>query len=183
MGLYLLGIFIAIVVGLMLRRSLLPSTAPAAGLVMELPPYRLPTVRSIRYQMWLRTRAFLQHAASLILFTSMLIWLLTAIPAGRGGAFGDVPMGDSVFGRLSSILTPALRPLGFGSWESGGALISGLVAKEVVVSTMAQTYATTGPVGDGAQRASLLICERSSPRLGGRWSIRLEPFPDWSASI
>ena len=149
MGLYLLGIFIAIVVGLMLRRSLLPSTAPAAGLVMELPPYRLPTVRSIRYQMWLRTRAFLQHAASLILFTSMLIWLLTAIPAGRGGAFGDVPMGDSVFGRLSSILTPALRPLGFGSWESGGALISGLVAKEVVVSTMAQTYATSGPVGGG----------------------------------
>ena len=118
-------------------------------MVMELPPYRLPTVRSIRYQIWLRTRAFLQHAASLILVTSLLIWLLMAIPAGRGGTFGVVPMADSVFGRVSSALTPALRPLGFGSWESGGALISGLVAKEVVISTMAQTYGTSVPVGAG----------------------------------
>ena len=148
MGLYLLGIFIAIMLGLVLRRTLLPSPA-AAGMVMELPPYRLPTVRSIRYQMWLRTRAFLQHAASLILVTSLLIWLLMAIPAGRGGTFGAVPMADSVFGRVSSALTPALRPLGFGSWESGGALISGLVAKEVVISTMAQTYGTSVPVGAG----------------------------------
>lgn len=150
MGLYLLGILVAIVIGLALRRTLLPSPAAAAGMVMELPAYRLPTVRSIRYQMWLRTRAFLQHAASLILVTSLLIWLLTAIPAGRGGVFGAVPMGDSVFGRLSSALTPALRPLGFGSWESGGALISGLVAKEVVISTMVQTYGAEAAADEGS---------------------------------
>ncbi|MBP6017112.1 MAG: ferrous iron transport protein B [Candidatus Promineofilum sp.] len=149
MGLYLLGILIAIAIGLLLQRTLLPSPA-SGGMVMELPPYRLPTVRSIGYQMWLRTRAFLQHAASLILVTSLLIWLLMAIPAGRGGAFGAVPMGDSLFGRVSSALTPALRPLGFGSWESGGALISGLVAKEVVISTMAQTYGAGAPLDDGS---------------------------------
>ena len=154
LGLYLLGIVIAIGVGLLLQRSLLPSAA-APGLVMELPPYRLPTARSIGFQIWLRTRAFLQHAASLILVTTMAIWFLTAIPTSGQGAFGNVPMADSVFGRVSNTLAPALEPLGFGTWESGGALISGLVAKEVVVSTLAQTYAP-GSAIDGSAESTFL---------------------------
>jgi ferrous iron transport protein B len=93
--------------------------------------------------MWQRTRAFLQHAASLILATTMGIWLLTAIPLGGTGTFATTPMAESAFGRLSAAVSPALRPLGFGSWQAGGALISGLVAKEVVVSTLAQTYGAT----------------------------------------
>jgi ferrous iron transport protein B len=144
LGLYLLGIVVAVVVGLVLQRTLLPATA-MPGLVMELPPYRLPNARSIWYHMWQRTRAFLEHAASLILVTTMVIWLLTAIPWGGHGTFADTAMEESAFGRASAALTPALRPLGFGSWQAGGALISGLVAKEVVVSTLAQTYG-----GDGA---------------------------------
>lgn len=149
LGLYLLGIGVAIAVGLVLQRTVLPSTA-AAGLVMELPPYRLPNARSIRYHMWLRTRAFLQHAASLILVTTVLIWLLTAIPAGGHGTFADTPIAESVFGRVSNGLAPALRPLGFGTWQSSGALISGLVAKEVVVSTLAQTYGMGSELVAGA---------------------------------
>lgn len=149
LGLYLLGIAIAIGVGLVLQRSLLPS-AGASGLVMELPPYRLPTARSIGFQMWLRTRAFLQHAASLILVTTIAIWFMMAIPTHGGGSFANVPMADSVFGRVSHAMVPALRPLGFGTWESGGALISGLVAKEVVVSTLAQTYGTDSAPADTA---------------------------------
>ncbi|CUS05171.2 Ferrous iron transport protein B domain protein (modular protein) [Candidatus Promineifilum breve] len=139
LGLYLLGIAVAIVVGLLLQRTLLPATA-APGLVMELPPYRLPNARSIRYHMWLRTRAFLEHAASLILLTTLVIWLLTAIPWGGSGTFAQTPMAESVFGRVSTAAAPVLRPLGFGSWQSGGALLSGLVAKEVVVSTLGQIY-------------------------------------------
>ena len=140
LGLYLLGIVVAIGVGFLLQRTLLPAEG-APGLVMELPPYRLPNARSIRYHMWLRTRSFLQHASSLILATTLVIWLLTAIPVGGdGGSFADTPMPDSAFGRLSSLAVPVLRPLGFGSWQAGGALITGLVAKEVVVSTMGQTF-------------------------------------------
>lgn len=141
MGLYLLGIVVAILVGLALQRTLLPATA-APGMVMELPPYRLPNARSIRNQMWLRTRAFLQHAASLILLSSMVIWLLMAIPTGGQGEFAATPIEDSVFARVSAAVVPILSPLGFGTWESGGALISGLVAKEVVVSTLSQTFGT-----------------------------------------
>lgn len=117
---------------------------------MELPPYRLPNARSIWFHMWLRTRAFLRHAASLILVTTLGIWLLSAIPIGSQGRFGDTPMEESAFGRLSAVVAPALRPLGFGSWQAGGALISGLVAKEVVVSTLAQTYGATADVADAS---------------------------------
>ncbi len=141
LGLYVLGIVVALGVGLLLRHTLLPATAET-GLVMELPPYRLPNARSIGYHMWQRTRAFLQHAASLILMTTLGIWLLTAVPIGGGGSFADTPMPQSAFGRVSALVAPALRPLGFGSWQSGGALLSGLVAKEVVVSTLAQTHGT-----------------------------------------
>ena len=154
MGLYLLGVIIAIGVGLILQRSLLPSAA-APGLVMELPSYRLPTARGIGYQMWLRTRAFLQHAASLILVTTIAIWFLTAIPVGGRGTFADVAMADSVFGRVSNAMVPALTPLGFGTWESGGALISGLVAKEVVVSTMAQTYGADSGIDEAVSSTFL----------------------------
>lgn len=147
--LYLLGILVALAVGLILQRTLLrPTDSP--GLVMELPPYRLPHGRSIWFHMWQRTRAFLQHAASLILITSMFIWLLIAIPAGGSGSFADTPIETSVFGRLSAWLAPALQPLGFGSWQASGALISGLVAKEVVVSTLAQTYAVDPASFDSA---------------------------------
>jgi len=138
LGLYMLGIVVAIAVGFLLQRTLLPAEA-APGLVMELPPYRLPNARSIRYHMWLRTRSFLQHASSLILVTTLIIWLLTAIPLG-GGSFAATPMADSAFGRVSAAAVPVLRPLGFGSWQAGGALITGLVAKEVVVSTLGQTF-------------------------------------------
>jgi len=136
--LYLLGIGVALVLGFALRRTLLPAEG-ASGLVMELPPYRMPSARSIRFQVWQRTRAFLQHAASLILATTLGIWLLTSIPVGAG-SFAAVPLSQSAFGRVSALVAPAFRPLGFGSWQAGGALISGLVAKEVVVSTMTQTY-------------------------------------------
>lgn len=139
LSLYLLGIGVALLLGFALRRTLLPD-AGASGLVMELPPYRLPSARSIRYHVWQRTRAFLRHAASLILLTTLGIWLLMSMPLGGSGSFADVPLPESAFGRASALIAPALRPLGFGSWQAGGALISGLVAKEVVVSTMAQTY-------------------------------------------
>ena len=143
----MLGIAVALVVGLLLRRTLLPSES-SAGMVMELPPYRLPNARSIGFHMWQRTRSFLQHAASLILMTTLVIWLLTAIPVGGQGTFADTPVTESAFGRVSAVIAPTLRPLGFGSWQAGGALLSGLVAKEVVVSTMAQIYRGSGDAAE-----------------------------------
>lgn len=142
-GLYLLGIVMALIVGFLLRRSVLPETR-SHGLVMELPPYRLPHPQSIWHQMWQRTRSFLAHAWSIILAMSLVIWFLMAVPLGGSGTFADTPLPESAFGRLSSAISPALAPLGFGNWQTTGALVSGLVAKEVIISTLAQTYDAAG---------------------------------------
>lgn len=138
-GLYLLGIVTAVILGIILRRTVFQSDDLGA-FVMELPPYRMPTIKSIWFHMWQRTKAFLENAWTLILIVSIFIWLLMSIPVKGEGSFADTPVEDSAYAALAGIISPALEPLGFGSWQASGALISGFVAKEVVVSTMAQVY-------------------------------------------
>jgi ferrous iron transport protein B len=138
-GLYLLGIVTAVILGVILRRTLFQSDESGA-FVMELPPYRLPTPKSIWFHMWQRTRAFLESAWTLILAVSVVIWLLMSIPVRGDGRFADTAVADSAYAAAAGAISPALEPLGFGSWQASGALISGFVAKEVVVSTMAQVY-------------------------------------------
>ncbi len=146
-GLYLTGIVVAIVVGTLLRRTLFRNQPPAP-FVLELPPYRLPTPRGVWRQMWERTAAFLRKATTIILATSIVVWLLLALPVRGAGRFADTPMDQSAFAALSGAAAPLFAPLGFGGWETSGALLTGLVAKEVVVSTLGQTYAVAGPDED-----------------------------------
>jgi ferrous iron transport protein B len=138
-GLYLLGILTAIILGIILRRTVFQNEEQTA-FVMELPPYRWPAPKSIWTHMWQRTRSFLQSAWTMILGISVIIWLLMAIPIGGGGSFAETEVDNSLFATVSGVLAPGLEPLGFGNWESSGALLSGFVAKEVVVSTLAQVY-------------------------------------------
>jgi len=137
-AIYLLGIVTAIGLGLLLRKTLFQDKENTA-LLMELPPYRIPRWRTIWKPTWERTRAFLENAWSLILVTSIVLWLLMAIPVS-GGRFAHTAIDQSLFATVAGALSPLLKPLGFGTWETSGALVSGFVAKEVVVSTIAQTY-------------------------------------------
>jgi ferrous iron transport protein B len=137
-AMYLLGIVVALVLGFALNRTVFRTEA-ATPLLMELPPYRLPTLRSVWLQMWRRTSAFIRDAGTIILGTSLVVWLLMAIPTS-GGSFSEVEVEQSAFGTVSSAIAPALGPAGFDSWEATGALITGFVAKEVVVSSMSQVY-------------------------------------------
>jgi len=86
-----------------------------------------------------RTGSFIKGAGTTILLASIVVWFLLALPI-RGGGFADTEVEDSAFGAVSKGVAPILEPLGFGEWEQAGALLSGFVAKEVVVSTMAQLY-------------------------------------------
>lgn len=138
-GLYLLGILVAVGLGVLAKHTLLRNQPPTP-FVMELPPYRLPRPRGIWRQMRERTLAFLRKAWTIILSASVLVWLLLAIPTGGQGRFADTPVEQSAFAALAGAAAPLFAPLGFGSWETGGALFTGLVAKEVVVSTMGQVY-------------------------------------------
>ncbi len=139
-AMYLLGIITALVIGFTLKHTIYKGQAPAP-FVMELPPYRPPRIADVWRQMWERTKGFIVKAGTVLLLTSMGLWLLMAIPAGSDkGSFNDVPAGDSVFGALGSVIAPILGPAGFGTWEAAGSLVTGIIAKEVIVGTMNQIY-------------------------------------------
>jgi ferrous iron transport protein B len=142
-ALYLSGVLIALLLGFALRGTIFRQKE-ATPLLMELPPYRLPTLRGIWFYTWQRTSEFITNAVTIILVASIVVWLLMAIPVTGGGTFTKTSLDNSAFAMLADGISPALAPLGFGSWETGGALVTGFVAKEVVVSTLAQAY-NVGP--------------------------------------
>jgi len=109
--------------------------------LLELPSYRVPSVRSLWIYISQRTKGFLHNAGTVILGASIVIWFLLSLP------YGVQDLRRSWFGELSAVIAPVLAPAGFGNWETSGSLVTGLVAKEVVVSTMSQIY-----TGGEAQR-------------------------------
>jgi ferrous iron transport protein B len=136
-AMYALSVLLVVLVGLGLRGTVFRRERREA-LVLELPPYRLPAVRVVAAQTWQRLRHFLHKAGGLIVATATVVWLLMAIPLGSGG-FGEVEVPDSLFGGVSRTVSPVLAPAGFGDWQATGALLTGLVAKEAVVTTFGQT--------------------------------------------
>ncbi|NJL95570.1 MAG: ferrous iron transport protein B, partial [Anaerolineae bacterium] len=138
-AMYLTGIGVALLTSFLLTRFVYRGKAQPP-FVIELPPYRTPNPRVVLRSTWQRTASFVRNAGTLILVASLVIWLLMAIPAGDSGQFNQVAPRDSLFGRTSAALAPALEPAGFGTWQSAGSLLSGLVAKEVVISSMSQIY-------------------------------------------
>jgi ferrous iron transport protein B len=138
-AMYLLGIGVALATGWALKRTVYRNKPPQP-FVMELPPYRAPRLRDVWRQTWERTSGFVRKAGTLILGTSVIIWLLMALPASGEGGFNDVAPGDSIFGTVSTIVAPVFAPAGFGEWQASGSLITGFIAKEVVVGTMSQIF-------------------------------------------
>ena len=154
-AMYLLGILIAIIVGLLLNHTLFKSPEQS-HFIMELPPYRLPTARNVWRQMWERTSSFIHNAWTIILVVSIVLWFLLAIPApGADSSFAAVPVEESVFGAAAGAIAPVFAPLGFGSWQASGSLLTGFVAKEVVIATMAQVYHVDAPAAAGGSGAHL----------------------------
>ncbi|MGI5485529.1 ferrous iron transport protein B [Microtetraspora malaysiensis] len=152
-AMYVLSIVLVIGMGLLLRSTLFRGMAEEP-LVLDLPPYRLPAARVIGAQTWLKLQAFLKTASGIIVATVTLVWLLSSIPFGGQGSFGHTPIEHSVFGAASHAVAPAFTPAGFGDWHASAALITGFVAKEAVVSTMAQTY-SMGEPADGHEPGGL----------------------------
>ena len=138
-GLYLFGIVTAVLVGLVLNRIVFRGM-PQATSIIELPVYHKLVWKNIFRQTRDRTSGFLHKAGTIILTCSVFVWLLMSIPIQGKGRFAEAALPDSLFATLSQAVTPVFAPLGFGNWQSSGALASGIVAKEVIVSTLAQSY-------------------------------------------
>jgi ferrous iron transport protein B len=140
-SLYVLGIVLAVVMGVIFKRTLFRGEAPM--FIMELPPYRMPSFKSLMIHTWEKGKHFLIKAGTYILAVSILVWFLLNLP------WGVAQKKDSYLGKMGQVIAPALAPLGFGTWEASSALISGLIAKEIVVGTMGEIYAP--PVADAVE--------------------------------
>jgi ferrous iron transport protein B len=144
-GMYLASILLVVGVGLLLRGTLW-RTLGADPLVIDLPPYHLPLPRQVALVTWSRVRAFLHTAGGIIVVTVAAVWVLSAVPApGASGSVGEVPVEDSLYAASAETLAPVFAPAGFGDWHATSALMVGFVAKEAVISSWAQTYATEEP--------------------------------------
>lgn len=134
-SIYLLGIIIAVLSALLFKNTLLKGEP--APFVMELPPYRLPTPRSLWIHVWERLKDFLTKAGTVLLAATIVIWFLQSFD------FKMRMVDDSANSMLASIgtfIAPAFTLCGFGDWRASVSLVTGLVAKESVVSTMAILY-------------------------------------------
>jgi ferrous iron transport protein B len=129
----------AIGAGYVLKRTVF-KTDSITPFVMELPSYRRPSLRGIWAYISTKISSFVRKAWGLIMVTSVILWVLMAIPVQGNGSFANVSIEDSAFGKTAMTIAPVFSPAGFGSWEASSSLITGFVAKEVVVSTLSQVY-------------------------------------------
>jgi ferrous iron transport protein B len=127
-SLYVLGILVAVAAAKILGSTLFKGES--SHLVMELPPYHLPTLRGVFRSAWERGAMFLKKAGTFIFAAVILVWAGANLPLGV-----EYASQESLVGRLGSAVAPLLEPAGFGSWQAGVALVFGLLAKEVVVGT------------------------------------------------
>ena len=134
LSVYLFGILIAILSSILFKRVFF--RRDEAPFVMELPPYRIPTTRSVVRHMWSKGVQYLRKMGTIILVASVIVWALSHYPTGDGSLTPAQQQEQSYIGRIGKAIEPAIRPLGF-DWQIGVSLVSGLAAKEIVVSTMA----------------------------------------------
>lgn len=138
MGLYLLGFLAAVATAWVLQSSVLK--AKRQPFVMELPPYRWPTLRSIGLRLLDRSKVFLRRAGTVILAVSIGLWALASLPLVDGHA---PPIEDSLAGTLGRTVEPVIKPLGF-DWRIGIGLITSLAAREVIIGTLGTIYGIEG---------------------------------------
>lgn len=150
---YVLSVAVILLVGLLLRHTKFRGLKPEP-FAMSLPPYQCPRlvmlIRSVLGRLW----GFVRGASSVIVTMIVALWVLQGIPATPGaGSFGQVEdVHDSVYGVVADAVAPVFTPAGFGDWHASAALITGFVAKEVVVGSMSQSYNVAGGDDSTEQR-------------------------------
>ena len=139
-ALYLTGIVVAVLTGLMMKKSLLPGTS--SGFMMELPPYHLPTLRGVLLRAWDRVRLFIKEAGQVIVLMVIALNVLNSL--GTDGSFGNEDSEHSVLSETARVVTPLFAPMGLreDNWPAVVGVFSGVLAKEVVVGTLDNLYSS-----------------------------------------
>lgn len=141
---YVISVLLVVLAGLALR-GVGGHGRNSAPLLLVLPAYQAPRLKALARMTWTRTWGFVRGAGKVIIITLTVVWALMAVPVTGDHSFGDVPVQESAYGATAEFISPVFAPAGFGNWQSSAALITGFVAKEVVVGSFAQSFAVEEP--------------------------------------
>ena len=181
-GLYLLGIVIGILAAMVFKGSLF--TGEAVPFVMELPNYRMPGAKNVAQLLWEKAKDFLQRAFTVIFIATIIIWFLQTFDF-RLNMVTDSQ--DSMLAAVAGVIAPIFKPLGFGDWRVCTALISGVMAKESVVSTLSILVPSTDLLASVLTPLSamtlLTFCLLYTPCVAAITSIRRELGTKWAVSV
>lgn len=179
-GLYLFGIVMGILVAFLYRATLFEGEP--VPFVMELPNYRLPGVRNVGRLLWEKAKDFLQKAFSVILVATVVVWFLQSFNL-RLNMVSD--SSDSMLAMIAQIFVPILTPLGLGDWRIATALISGVMAKESVVSTLEVLFSgSISTVLSPLTAGSLLVFSLLyTPCIAAIASVKRELGSKWAVSM
>lgn len=157
LSLYLLGFLAALATARLLKSSILK--ASSAPFILELPQYRVPTLRSLGLRLIDRGKVFVQQAGTVILCVTLVLWVLSHIPFGAN-------LSQSIIGHIGQWIEPIIKPLGF-NWKIGIGLLSSVVAREVIVGTLGTLYG----VDPATQSLNLQTALRHDLTLGGAMAL------------
>ncbi len=149
-GLYVVGMLVGILSGLFFKSALF--AGEPAPFVLELPPYRLPSLGNMLNHVWQKVKGFLVKAGTLILLMSMVLWLLQSFDFSLHMV---EDASHSMLGAIGGLIAPIFAPCGFGHWQAAVALLTGLIAKEMVVSSLSMFYGFSLTASSGAVAAAM----------------------------
>ena len=133
-SLYFLGILLAFILGIIFKHTIFKNEEEP--LLIELPEYKLPSLKNLLNQLYEKTKGFLVKAGTLIFAMSIILWFLSNFNLS-----GMTDVNDSILSYVGGFIAPIFKPLGFGNWQSSVSLLTGLIAKETVVSSMSVIFA------------------------------------------
>ena len=181
-GLYLLGILLAVIAGAILHKSAFKGEA--VPFVMELPNYRMPSAKSVGRLVWDKSKYFISRAFTVIFVATIIVWFLQSF-SPQLQLLGETESENSILALIAGWIAPLFAPLGFGDWRFVTALIAGFMAKETVVSTLSVLFDGTGALvaalSPAAAISFLVFCLLYTPcvaaiaavkrELGGKWAL------------
>ena len=181
-GLYFGGIVVGVLVALLLRKSLF--AGEAVPFVMELPNYRMPGAKNVGRLLWEKAADFMQRAFTVIFVATIVIWFLQTFDFSLNVVADSQ---TSVLAVVAGLIAPVFAPLGFGDWRISTALISGVMAKESVVSTLSVlfggTAALTAALSPLAALSLLVFCLLYTPCIAALASVKRELGGKWAVSV
>ena len=182
MSLYLMGIVVGIIVALILKSSLFKGSA--VPFVMELPNYRMPSLKNVLRLLWDKAKDFLQRAFTVIFFATLVVWFLQSFDFHMNMVSNE---GESMLASIAGWIAPVFTPMGCGDWRISTALIAGFIAKESVVSILAVLFGGTkvlmATISAAGAAAMLVFCLLYTPCVAAIASIRRELGGKWAMLV